>query len=69
MPSFNDHLPNDEAENTIRHEMAKLTVEHLTKNYGELLKKSSFLQQIHEKWWEKKRIRCYSFLRDQNGLS
>ncbi|MCS3869620.1 CPA1 family monovalent cation:H+ antiporter [Chryseobacterium ginsenosidimutans] len=50
MPSFNDHLPDDEAEDMIRHEMAKLTLQHLTDNYSELLEKSSFLQQIHEKW-------------------
>jgi CPA1 family monovalent cation:H+ antiporter len=53
MPSFNDHLPDDEAEDMIRHEMAKLTLQHLTDNYSELLEKSSFLQQIHEKWREK----------------
>jgi CPA1 family monovalent cation:H+ antiporter len=50
MPSFNDHLPDDEAEDMIRHEMAKLTLQHLTDNYNELLEKSTFLQQIHEKW-------------------
>ncbi|WP_027379548.1 Na+/H+ antiporter [Chryseobacterium daeguense] len=50
MPAFNDHLPDDEAEDLIRREMAKLTLKHLTNNYSEMLEKSPFLQQIHEKW-------------------
>ncbi|MDQ1162339.1 Na+/H+ antiporter [Chryseobacterium sp. SORGH_AS 447] len=50
MPVYNDHLPDDEAEEMIRREMAKLTLDHLDKNYRELLEKSSFLQQINDKW-------------------
>ncbi|WP_336690783.1 MULTISPECIES: Na+/H+ antiporter [unclassified Chryseobacterium] len=50
IPSYNDHLPEDEAEELIRREMAKMTLEHLRQNHGELLQKSMFLQQIHEKW-------------------
>jgi CPA1 family monovalent cation:H+ antiporter len=50
MPSYNDHLPDDEADDLIRREMAKLTLQHLSDNYGEMLEKSPFLQQIHDKW-------------------
>lgn len=50
MPAYDDHLPDDEAEEMIRHEMAKLTLDHLDQNYRELLEKSSFLQQINDKW-------------------
>lgn len=50
MPAYKDHLPDDEAEEIIRREMAKLTVDHLDQNYRGLLEKSSFLQQINEKW-------------------
>lgn len=50
MPAYDDHLPDDEAEEMIRREMAKLTLDHLDQNYRELLEKSSFLQQINDKW-------------------
>ena len=50
LPEYDDHLPEEEAEDMIRRELAKLTVRHLHENHGELLNKSVFLQQIHEKW-------------------
>lgn len=50
MPSFNDHLPDDEADELIKKEMAQYTLEHITKNYGEMLKISPFLRSIHDKW-------------------
>ncbi|KAA0125997.1 Na+/H+ antiporter [Chryseobacterium sp. SN22] len=50
MPVYDDHLPEDDAEEMIRREMAKLTVDYLDRNYRELLEKSIFLQQINEKW-------------------
>ncbi|WP_294292781.1 Na+/H+ antiporter [uncultured Chryseobacterium sp.] len=53
LPDYNDYLPNDEAEEMIRREMSKLTLDHLDTNYRELLEKSSFLQQISKKWQDK----------------
>ncbi|WP_345988952.1 Na+/H+ antiporter [Chryseobacterium sp. Chry.R1] len=50
MPSFNDHLPDEEADEQIKREMAQYTLEHITNNYGEMLKTSPFLQNIHDKW-------------------
>ncbi|MCS3529296.1 Na+/H+ antiporter [Chryseobacterium sp. JUb7] len=50
MPSFDDHLPDDEADELLKREMAKFTLVHITNNYGEVFQKSPFLQQIHEKW-------------------
>ncbi|MBK1896274.1 Na+/H+ antiporter [Chryseobacterium paridis] len=50
MPSFKDHLPDDEADELIKRQMAQYTLEHITKNYGEMLKTSPFLQNIHDKW-------------------
>ncbi|WP_374458873.1 Na+/H+ antiporter [Chryseobacterium taeanense] len=48
LPEYDDHLPDDEAEDMIRRELAKLTVDHLKEN--DLLDKSIFLKQIHDKW-------------------
>ena len=53
MPSFNDHLPDEESDELIKKEMAKFALDHLTDNYGEILTTSPFLQQIHEKWKSK----------------
>ncbi|RMZ59872.1 Na+/H+ antiporter [Chryseobacterium nematophagum] len=53
LPDYDDHLPNDEADEMIKRELAKLTIMHLNEKYSEDLKKSIFLQQIHEKWKSK----------------
>lgn len=50
LPEYDDHLPDEEAEDMIRRQLAQLTVQHLKENHSELLNKSVFLQQIHEKW-------------------
>jgi len=50
MPSYNDYLPEDEAEEKIKHEMAKFTIDHINDNHNSILSKSRFLQQVHEKW-------------------
>lgn len=48
LPSFNDYLPDEEAEDQIKRQMAKHTVDHITNNYAEVLDRSPFLKQIHE---------------------
>ncbi|CAA7197172.1 Sodium, potassium, lithium and rubidium/H(+) antiporter [Chryseobacterium potabilaquae] len=53
LPDYDDHLPNDEADEMIKRELAKLTIMHLNEKYREDLEKSIFLQQIHEKWKSK----------------
>lgn len=53
LPDYDDHLPDEEAEDMIRRELAKLTVQYLSDNHNQLLNKSSFLQQVHEKWKDK----------------
>ncbi|RNA62229.1 Na+/H+ antiporter [Chryseobacterium nematophagum] len=53
LPDYDDHLPNDEADEMIKRELAKLTIMHLNEKYKEDLEKSIFLQQIHEKWKSK----------------
>jgi CPA1 family monovalent cation:H+ antiporter len=50
MPSYNDYLPEDEAEEKIKREMAKFTIDHINDNHKNVLSKSRFLQQVHEKW-------------------
>ncbi len=50
MPVYDDHLPEEEAEEMIRRELAKITLDHLDKNYRDLLKKSVFLRQVNENW-------------------
>lgn len=53
MPSFNDYLPDEEAEEYIKRQMAKHTVEHITSHYGDMLNESQFLKYIHDKWKDK----------------
>lgn len=36
LPEYDDHLPDEEAEDMIRRELAKLTVQHLKENHSEL---------------------------------
>ncbi|KFF11402.1 Na+/H+ antiporter [Chryseobacterium soli] len=50
LPSFNDHLPDEESDELIKREMSRFALDHLTDHYGEVLVKSPFLQQLHEKW-------------------
>lgn len=48
--SFNDHLPDEEADDMIKRQMARHTLDHIKNKYGDILEKSLFIQQIHEKW-------------------
>lgn len=48
LPTFNDYLPDEEAEDLIKRQIAKHTADHITNNHAEILGRSAFLKQIHE---------------------
>jgi monovalent cation/hydrogen antiporter len=55
MPSFNDYLPDEEADTLIRKELARHVLHHISETYGDEATKHLFLKQVAEKWTEKSR--------------
>lgn len=50
LPSFNDYLSDEDADNHIKRGIARHTLDHIKENHNALFLRSHFLQQIHEKW-------------------
>jgi CPA1 family monovalent cation:H+ antiporter len=50
LPDFGDNLPEEEAENIIRKELAEQALSHLGSVYSEQLKDHPALQQMAAKW-------------------
>lgn len=50
LPSFDDHLPEDETEKLIREELARETLNYLRENHQQELKNNSALQQLVNRW-------------------
>ncbi|PZF74835.1 Na+/H+ antiporter [Taibaiella soli] len=50
LPTYDDFPPEEEAENFLRKELAKQSLEHLNTNYAGVLDKHLFLQQMADKW-------------------
>ncbi|MEN4762623.1 Na+/H+ antiporter [Chryseobacterium sp. C39-AII1] len=50
LPSFNDYLSDEDADNEIKRGIARHTLNHIKENHNILFERSHFLQQIHEKW-------------------
>ncbi|TGL65766.1 Na+/H+ antiporter [Leptospira sarikeiensis] len=50
LPDYGDHLPENEAENLIREELARESLDHLTGNHKEELKVSFHLQKLVKQW-------------------
>ena len=54
LPDFGDNLPEEEAENIIRKELAEQALSHLGSAYSEQLKDQPALQQMAAKWASQK---------------
>lgn len=50
LPTFDDFPPEEEAENFLRKELAKQSLDHLSTNYAGVLDQHLFLQQMSDKW-------------------
>lgn len=50
LPNYNDHIPEEEAEELIRREVAEMTVNHLKQNHQTELQSSIYLQKLAYHW-------------------
>lgn len=50
LPDYNDHMPEEEAEEQIRRAVAEMTVNHLNQNYQTELQGSLYLQKLAYHW-------------------
>ncbi|WP_419867917.1 Na+/H+ antiporter [Chryseobacterium sp. CT-SW4] len=50
LPAYDDYLSEEEVEEQIRREMARHTIQYIMDNHNSVYERSSFLQQVHEKW-------------------
>lgn len=53
LPTYDDYLPEHEADNHIRKALAKHALDHIAKNYSADVAQHTMLQQMAEKWAEK----------------
>lgn len=53
LPNYDDHMPEDEADKYILHELARHSVAHLDTNHREKLADDYILQQLADKWRNK----------------
>ncbi|KAA5537254.1 Na+/H+ antiporter [Taibaiella lutea] len=50
LPEFDDYLPENEADEVIKKELAKYSLQYITDNYNEQTNNNHLLQQIADKW-------------------
>jgi CPA1 family monovalent cation:H+ antiporter len=50
LPKFKDYIPEDEADNLIKKDLAKQSLQHINNNYTQQFKDNRILQQLSGQW-------------------